>query len=283
MDECKSLKEGHRFTTSLQTLTAVPDCYFASMFSGRFQLHPDAEGVYFIDRTGTHFSHILDYLRDPGSFLLSPATLGDKQKAELAIETKFYGLVDHRMTMPYYSQEQIGVSLLERAGVAGTKKALRAAVAQARALVVEMGSTSPWLTDRFQDVRYLITDRVVNDVPVWTAEHDKNFMFRTVKNTLVIGDDGNCAEGEARGWIHHTQVLADFLTPTMLSSTGWMSGKTATLSSQYASAGGTGPATGVDGEKPWVAVPNMRVTAVHGLPDDEPAMASALRQLATLT
>ena len=34
---------GHRFETSLQTLRAVPDSYFASMFSGRYQLQPDAE------------------------------------------------------------------------------------------------------------------------------------------------------------------------------------------------------------------------------------------------
>ena len=34
--------------------------------------------------------------------------------------------------------------------------------------------------------------------------------------------------------------------------------------------------------KKWVWVPAMRITAVHGLADDEPAMAAALQQLAAL-
>jgi hypothetical protein len=52
---------GHRFETSLQTLTAVPTTCFDSLFSGRFELIPDAEGGYFIDRDGVHFRHILNF------------------------------------------------------------------------------------------------------------------------------------------------------------------------------------------------------------------------------
>ena len=67
MDECKPLTVGgHKFTTSLPTLTSVADTYLASIFSGRFPLAPNAEGAYFIDRNGDHFRHILSYLRDPG-------------------------------------------------------------------------------------------------------------------------------------------------------------------------------------------------------------------------
>jgi len=36
--------------------------------------------------------------------------------------------------------------------------------------VFEMGSTTPWLVDQFQDLRYVITDRVINGAPVWAAE-----------------------------------------------------------------------------------------------------------------
>jgi hypothetical protein len=57
---------GHKFTTSLQTLTSVPDTYLAALFSGRHPLAPNAEGAIFIDRDGAHFRHIINYLRDPG-------------------------------------------------------------------------------------------------------------------------------------------------------------------------------------------------------------------------
>ena len=57
---------GHKFTTSLPTLTSVPDTYLEVMFSGRYTLAADPDGAYFIDRSGSHFEHILNYLRDPG-------------------------------------------------------------------------------------------------------------------------------------------------------------------------------------------------------------------------
>jgi len=56
---------GHKFTTSLPTLTSAPDTYLAALFSGRHSLAPNAEGAIFIDRSGAHFGHILNYLRDP--------------------------------------------------------------------------------------------------------------------------------------------------------------------------------------------------------------------------
>jgi len=57
---------GHKFTTSKTTLTSVPDTYLNSLVSGRYLLSADADGMYFIDRDGAHFGHILNYLRDPG-------------------------------------------------------------------------------------------------------------------------------------------------------------------------------------------------------------------------
>jgi len=53
---------GHKFATSLQTLTSLPDNYFESMFSGRFEVAPSADGTYFIDRDGTHFNLVLNFL-----------------------------------------------------------------------------------------------------------------------------------------------------------------------------------------------------------------------------
>ena len=54
---------GRRFTTSLQTLTKDPDAMLAAMFSGKFEVKPSEDGVFFIDRDGKHFRFILDYLR----------------------------------------------------------------------------------------------------------------------------------------------------------------------------------------------------------------------------
>jgi hypothetical protein len=44
---------GHTFTTSKTTLASVRDTYFDSLVSGRYLLAADADGTYFIDRTGT--------------------------------------------------------------------------------------------------------------------------------------------------------------------------------------------------------------------------------------
>jgi small-conductance mechanosensitive channel len=103
---------GHRFETSLQSLTSVPHTYFASLFSGRFELVSDAEGAYFIDRDGKNFHYILNFLRDSGSFKLSSNMMEEMQRDELAMELKFYGLLDRMM--PFYTQERIGRALLKR-------------------------------------------------------------------------------------------------------------------------------------------------------------------------
>ena len=52
------------------------------MFSGRFELTPDADGAYFLDRDGTHFRTILNYMRNPvEKHKLSPdMTEGQKER-----------------------------------------------------------------------------------------------------------------------------------------------------------------------------------------------------------
>jgi hypothetical protein len=49
-------------------------------------------------------------------------------------------------------------------------------VAQACVLVFDLGSTTPFLKDEIQDLRFVITDRVVNDEPVWAAMGGVLFM-----------------------------------------------------------------------------------------------------------
>ncbi|XP_022777972.1 BTB/POZ domain-containing protein KCTD6-like [Stylophora pistillata] len=84
---------GHRFTTSLQTLTKDPNSMLAAMFSGKFEMKPSDDGAFFIDRDGTHFRFILNYLRTGKLTLPVGATFLD----ELAEEAEFYqiqGILD---------------------------------------------------------------------------------------------------------------------------------------------------------------------------------------------
>jgi hypothetical protein len=274
---------GHKFTTSRQTLTSVPNTYLSSMFSGRFALATDAtDGAYFIDRDGKHFGHVLNFLRDPVSFTVSSDTT-EAQRKELEVEVGFYGLLNRMMPEPepgpYAALDFIGQFLLKRACLAGTARALRTAVAQSRVLVFKMGSTTPFLSEEFQDSRWVITDSVVKGSPVWAAEGGEWFMYRDVDNTMTISDETDCALGMDMGMgsdmcISNTEATADVVAPTELPSDKWVSIPYATLETQYASAERF--------QMAWARVPEMRITAVHGLDDDDPAMAEALAKLAAL-
>ena len=63
-DSCIKLNiGGHLYTTSTLTLTKDPQSMLAAMFSGRHSVKKQEDGSYFIDRDGTHFRYILNYLR----------------------------------------------------------------------------------------------------------------------------------------------------------------------------------------------------------------------------
>jgi hypothetical protein len=268
---------GHRFETSRQTLTSVSGTYLASMFSGRFPLTPNAEGAYFIDRDGAHFRHILNFLRDPVEKFKLNVNVNEGQREELVAELAYFGLLDRML--PYQAQERVGQSLLRGACVDGTKRALKTAVAQARALVFEMGSTTPFLADKFQNLRWVITDRMVNGSPVWASAGGKYFMYRDSTRRMMVGVESCCAKGSDFGFMYNEKCTADVAAPTALPSDKWVSVSSATLASHHASA------RRLENTPPnsvWAWVPEMRITAVHGLDDGEPAMAAALRQLAAL-
>eukprot|EP01032_Pedospumella_encystans_P015825 gene15825-18077_t len=80
---------GHRFTTSLTTLRRFPDTMLGAMFSGRHTFHLDEEGFYFIDRDGTHFRYILNFLRAPETF---ECDLTGTALKELKRECDYYAL-----------------------------------------------------------------------------------------------------------------------------------------------------------------------------------------------
>jgi len=54
---------GNKFSTTLDTLQKYRNSFFGGMFSGYISLKPTKDGSFFIDRDGTHFHHILNFLR----------------------------------------------------------------------------------------------------------------------------------------------------------------------------------------------------------------------------
>ena len=99
---------GHHFTTSLQTLTKDPNSMLAAMFSGKFEMKPSEDGAFFIDRDGTHFRFILNYLRNGELILPEGATF----LKELEAEAKFYliqGIVDELKpkTIRHFEESEI--------------------------------------------------------------------------------------------------------------------------------------------------------------------------------
>jgi hypothetical protein len=79
---------GHLFTTTLSTLTKNPNTMLARMFSGSFSVATDKNGNYFIDRDGTHFRYILNYLRD------GTCNFPKHVAKELLAEARFYAIDD---------------------------------------------------------------------------------------------------------------------------------------------------------------------------------------------
>ncbi|KAL3832714.1 hypothetical protein ACJMK2_024331 [Sinanodonta woodiana] len=82
---------GHIYQTSTVTLTKIEGSLLSVMFDGRHAIKREKDGNYFIDRDGTNFRYILNYLRDGpkavNSFPETPQLL-----QELAIEAEYYEL-----------------------------------------------------------------------------------------------------------------------------------------------------------------------------------------------
>jgi BTB/POZ domain len=79
---------GGLYTTSRATLIRYPDSMLGAMFSGMFPTARDSEGRFFIDRDGSTFGHILNFLRCGQLVLPSDFSQLDL----LAVEADFYRL-----------------------------------------------------------------------------------------------------------------------------------------------------------------------------------------------
>ncbi|KAJ1407992.1 BTB/POZ protein [Ochromonadaceae sp. CCMP2298] len=80
---------GVRCTTSLTTLNRFPDSMIGCMFSGRHALPKGEDGYFFIDRDGTHFRHILNFLRSPEGYKVE---IEGADERELRRECEYYGI-----------------------------------------------------------------------------------------------------------------------------------------------------------------------------------------------
>lgn len=88
---------GHHYTTSLATLSADRESMLAIMFrDDQMPTATDADGRIFIDRDGTHFGVILNYLRD----LQTPSGVSPDVRRALQAEARFFhiaGLMEWAM------------------------------------------------------------------------------------------------------------------------------------------------------------------------------------------
>ncbi|CAH1232888.1 BTB/POZ domain-containing adapter for CUL3-mediated RhoA degradation protein 3-like [Branchiostoma lanceolatum] len=80
---------GALFYTTMGTLTKQ-DNMLRAMFSGRMEVLTDSEGWILIDRSGKHFSTILNYLRDGNA----PLPEARKEVQELLAEAKYYCMAE---------------------------------------------------------------------------------------------------------------------------------------------------------------------------------------------
>lgn len=96
---------GQLFETSVATLQKDAGSMFAAMFSQRFELSKQSDNTFFIDRDGTHFRHILNYLR----IGKVPRSIIDDIGEELLEEAEFYNLKGLIDTLPKDITVQLNV------------------------------------------------------------------------------------------------------------------------------------------------------------------------------
>jgi hypothetical protein len=82
---------GIAYTTLRTTLTSVPGSMLEAMFSGRHAVEEDDEGRVFIDRDGSAFKLVLEFLRSPATFTLEG--LSKREVVAVVVEFEYFGLL----------------------------------------------------------------------------------------------------------------------------------------------------------------------------------------------
>jgi len=87
---------GRHYSSTFQTLTAVPDSLLAKVVRGDVPSERGSDGRIFVDRDGRHFRYILNFLRDPHNFKIR---IKDKNlMEEVKREAQFYGVEEQMFT-----------------------------------------------------------------------------------------------------------------------------------------------------------------------------------------
>lgn len=93
---------GVAHATLLSTLRADPASMLAAMFSGKHPLATDRRGHIFIDRDGSTFVHILNWLRGK----TVPSSLEEREREILIGEAKYFGLKEMVGALESEAQQQ---------------------------------------------------------------------------------------------------------------------------------------------------------------------------------
>ena len=111
----------------------------------------------------------------------------------------------------------------------------------------------------------------------YAATHGKLFMYRNSKNRMIVSDEASCTEGLTSGFMYNTWTSETVIAPTDLPPDKWVSSPSATLVNESIKL-----LPNDKGDLIWAPVPEMRITVVLKLDDDDPTMAAAFRKLAAL-
>ena len=96
---------GCKFTTSLNTLRSEQGSMLEKMFSGQFPIKKEKDGAIFIDRSGSYFDFILDYLR--GNMInVDDLLFDDNTRKRLIKEAEYYQLEGMKNILAFKSNEK---------------------------------------------------------------------------------------------------------------------------------------------------------------------------------
>lgn len=90
------------FHTRVSTLMKDPDSFLASLVTGKVKGYKNDDGLYCLDRDGTRFKHVLNFLRDG----VIPEKVFNEMGEELTIEANFYEIGSMRKALGLLAQKK---------------------------------------------------------------------------------------------------------------------------------------------------------------------------------